>query len=142
MFFTARVGATTVVVAGLALCMLRPTKACQDFRCWSTNICSEESECATAPSCSADAVTFDSDTIQVAGDRCKVTLEDLHQYLPDSVSKEDTVYTLNHKLLITNGCVLEVHGAETATAGASVSLLQLKVRVWCARIEPKIAPGS
>lgn len=130
-----------LVLASLASCLCSMAAGCQDFRCWGLTVCIE-GVCTDAPACDASSITFADETVEVNGDRCKVTLEDIHQSLPESVTKEGTVYTLNHKLVITNDCLLEIHGPESATEGAGVTLLQLKVRAcWMEEMFLYVVPS-
>lgn len=111
---------------GFATLLAETLAASRNFRCYSTKVLTGGT-CSLAAACDSSAIAFEDDTIQLSGSGCMVTLEDIHQQLPDSVTKSDTVYTLNYPLHITNDCILEIHGPETATEGAAVTLLRLKV---------------
>lgn len=108
--------------------------ACEDFTCSGTTIC-DDGTCVAPSSCPATGIELDTDTgiIQIRGWRCLVTMEDIRVAHPTAVTKEGTEYTLNNKIVVRDGCILEIHGASQASSpDAAVSLLNLKVRS-CAR---------
>lgn len=104
-------------------------RACSDFHCWGVNICSEDGMCTAPTDCDASSITLEDDVIQIRGSRCRVTMEAIHQALPEDVTKDGTEYTLNKKLVVRDDCILEIHGAARASStDAIVTLLKLKVR--------------
>lgn len=118
--------ALSALAATLGLCA---ANACGDFHCWGVNICDADGACSPPTDCDASAITEEDDVIQIRGSRCRVTMEAIHQALPDSVTKDETEYTLNKKLVIRDDCILEIHGASKASSpDAVVTLLKLKVR--------------
>lgn len=123
-----RIAAAALAGVTLASNLSDAIAGCQDFRCWGVNICSAAGMCEPSPACPESSITLDGSKVLISGGRCRVTMQDIHAKLPDSVSKSGTEYTLNHKLHIKDDCVLEIHGEERATAGAAVSVLRLKVR--------------
>lgn len=104
--------------------------ACQDFRCEGTTVCVDET-CGEPSSCPATGIQLNTETgiIQIRGWRCLVTMEDIRLAHPTAVTKEGTEYTLNNKIVVRDGCILEIHGGSQASStDATVSLLKLKVR--------------
>lgn len=118
--------ALTALAATLSLCAVN---ACGDHYCWGVNICNAEDVCGPPTDCEASSIALDDDVIQIRGSRCRVTMEAIHLALPDAVTKtDDNEYTLNNKLVVRDGCILEIHGASKASSpDAAVTLLRLKV---------------
>lgn len=109
--------------------ILGGAQSCQDFLCPGVSACSSDGVCEAPTDCPASSIEFYNNVIQIRGSGCRVTMEAIHQTLPDNVTKEGTEYTVNNKILVRDGCILEIHGAETASSpDAAVSLLKLKVR--------------
>lgn len=118
--------ALSALAATLSLCA---ANACGDHHCWGVNICTGDGVCGPPSDCDASSITVVDDVIQIRGSRCRVTMEAIHLALPDDVLKDGTEYTLNKKLVVRDGCILEIHGASKASSpDAVVTLLRLKVR--------------
>lgn len=118
--------ALSALAATLSLCAVN---ACGDHHCWGVNICTGDDVCGPPSDCDASSITVEDDVIQIRGSRCRVTMEAIHLALPDAVTKDGTEYTLNNKLVVRDGCILEIHGASKASSpDAVVTLLKLKVR--------------
>lgn len=116
-----------MLAAVCLVCLEGTVSACMDYQCWGVNMCNS-GVCAAPNDCSASAIKFINNVIQIRGWRCRVTMEDIRQALPDSVTKEGTEYTLHNRIVVRDGSVLEIHGASRASSPAAVvSLLKLKV---------------
>nr|QGV16393.1 Mannuronate C5-epimerase [Saccharina japonica] len=116
--------ALSALAATLSLCAVN---ACGDHHCWGVNICTGDDVCGPPSDCDASSITVEDDVIQIRGSRCRVTMEAIHLALPDAVTKDGTEYTLNNKLVVRDGCILEIHGASKASSpDAVVTLLKLK----------------
>lgn len=123
----------------LALALLQAinlVNGCRDYACWGVNMCSDGEwggDCAAPSECPSTAISMtDSGVIQIQGWRCRVTLEQIRLALPeypDAVVKEGTEYTLNSRVWLRHGAVLEIHGPSRAsTPDVAVTLLKLRVR--------------
>ena len=120
----------------LALALLQAinlARGCRDFTCSGVNVCSDgafDGDCAAPADCPSTAIQMmDNDVIQITRWRCKVTLEQIRLALPEAVTKEGTEYTLNNKIWLRHGSILEIHGESSASSpDTAVSLLKLKVR--------------
>lgn len=108
----------------------RLTAACNDHDCYGVNVCSTGGECVAPTDCTSSNIKDKDDKIEIRGQRCRVTLEALHQALPEYVTTDGQgEYTLHKKLFLRDGCVLEIHGGDAASSPeAAVSTLRLKVR--------------
>ena len=108
--------------------------ACFDYTCFGVTMCNDgefAGECAEPRECPSTAIQMATNgVVQIRGWRCRVTLEQIRLAFPDVLTKEDTEYTLNNKIWIRDGAILEIHGASKASsADTAVSLLKLKVCV-------------
>lgn len=126
-------GSKALLAFLFALCQaITFASACRDFLCPGVTMCSEgefAGECAAPSDCASTAIQFNNNVIQIRGWRCRVTLEQIRTALPDAVSKVGTEYTLNNKIWVRDGAVLEIHGeSEASSPDTAVSLLKLKVR--------------
>eukprot|EP00903_Cladosiphon_okamuranus_P007254 g7037.t1 len=85
-------------------------------------------KCAAPRECPSTAIQMHDDgVVQIRGWRCRVTLEQIRLAVPGVLSKEGTTYTLNNKIWIRDGAILEIHGASRASSpDTAVSLLRLK----------------
>lgn len=98
-----------------------------DVDCVGVKLC-EEGACIAAPDCDLSAIEINTTLNQVRGGRCRTTLEQIRIADPDAVSKEGDVFTLNKRLWIRDGSVLEIHGgAAAASPNETVSQLRMKV---------------
>eukprot|EP00752_Nemacystus_decipiens_P001269 g1266.t1 len=104
--------------------------ACRDYACWGTNMCNDGEfggVCDAPRGCPSTAIKMIEDVVQIRGWRCRVTLEQIRLAFPDVLSKEGTEYTLNNKIWIRDGAILEIHGASKASSpDTAVSRLKLK----------------
>lgn len=123
----------------LALALLQAIKlvhGCRDYACWGITMCSDgewAGECAAPSDCSSTVISMtESGVIEILGWRCRVTLEQIRLALPEypnAVVKDGTEYTLNSKVWLRHGAILEIHGpSKSSSPDAAVTLLKLKVR--------------
>lgn len=106
--------------------------ACFDYTCFGVTMCNDgefAGECDEPRECPPTAIQMATNgVVQIRGWRCRVTLEQIRLAFPNVLTKEDTTYTLNNKIWIRDGAILEIHGASQASsADTAVSLLKLKV---------------
>ena len=110
--------------------------ACQDYTCPGVLTCDEglsAGVCAAPLECPSTDIQFANGVVQVRGWRCRVTLEQIRLAYPEVLTKEitdaGTEYTLNNRLWLRDGAILEIHGPSQASSqDTAVSLLKLKVR--------------
>ena len=117
----------------LALALLQGinlSHGCFDYTCAGVTVCNDEGGCGAPADCTADDIRLlSTGVIKIVGKGCRVTLEQIRLALPEAVTKEGTEYTLNNKLTLRKGSILEIHGRSSASSpDAAVSLLKLKVR--------------
>lgn len=118
--------ASKALLAVFALCQAIPfASACDgDVECQGVQVC-EAGACVAPVDCGLDVVEPTTKKVQIRGNRCRVTLDLIMEADPDAVTKEGTVYTINKKLWIRDGAVVEIHGGSDASP--VVSELRLKV---------------
>lgn len=123
---TARIALTAALIFPA---VFQLSAACNDYDCYGVNVCSSEGHCVAPTDCSYSSNIQNKElNIQIRGPKCRVTFEAIHQAFPEYVTKDGEEYTLKKKLLVRDGCVLEIHGASAASSSdAAVSVLKLKV---------------
>lgn len=126
---SARVSRVALALALFFLGTSQLATACDDRDCYGVTVCSSEGECVAPTDCTSSNIQDNGEDIEISGPVCRVTIEAIHQALPNAVTKDGDEYILNKRLIIRDGCVLEIHGGSAASSSdAAVSVLKLKVR--------------